>query len=300
MDFLLAAWLFTYICALKPSKLIMIFRKKQTAEHKLLKLRLIWGLAGCILVAFSMSASGCKDKKSTQAGDTNPVVTEVAPPPPPLPPPAKLAPPTPSPEPKNAKVKISTCFGDMIVKLYDETPGHRDNFLMLADLGFYNGLLFHRCIKGFMVQGGDPDSKGAAAGQHLGMGGPGYTIPAEINPNLYHKKGALAAARMGDQMNPTKASSGSQFYIVQGQALNDMQLGQYQSYIGQKKPGFAFTEAQRTIYKTIGGTPMLDMDYTVFGEVIEGLNIVDSINAQPTAPGDRPIKDVIMNVSRLK
>lgn len=253
------------------------------------------------MVIFMASASGCKDKKPAQ---TTTETTQTAPTAPaaPAPPaaPEQLTPPVPSPEPKNAKVKISTRFGDMVVKLYDETPGHRDNFLMLVDKGFYNGLLFHRCIKNFMAQGGDPDSRGAAPGRNLGMGGPGYTIPAEFNPKYFHKKGALSAARMGDQVNPSKASSGSQFYIVQGQPLNDMQLQQYQSYIGQRKPGFTFTDEQKNVYKTVGGTPMLDMDYTVFGEVVSGLNIIDSINAQPTAPGDRPIKDIIMNMQRIQ
>jgi len=259
--------------------------------------RLGLALFGCLVIAFCASSSGCKDKKSTQTTVENVANVETAPPPPP--PPAALMPPVPSPEPKNALVKITTRFGDMTVKLYDETPGHRDNFLMLIEKGFYNGLLFHRCIPGFMAQGGDPNSKGAAPGLNLGMGGPGYTIPAEFNPKLFHKKGALSAARLGDQANPTRASSGSQFYIVQGQKLNDMQLSQYQSYIGQKMPGFVFSDEQKNTYKTIGGAPSLDMDYTVFGEVIEGLNIVDSINAQPTVR-DRPIKDVIMNMQRIK
>lgn len=267
----------------------------------LLNARLIFGLAGCLIVLFTASATGCKDKKSTQSAQQT--TQEVAPPPaPPAPPaaPEKLTPPVPSPEPKNARVKIATRFGNMVVMLYDETPGHRDNFLMLVEKGFYNDLLFHRCIKGFMAQGGDPDSRGAAPGRNLGMGGPGYTVPAEFNPKFFHKKGALAAARMGDQVNPSKASSGSQFYIVQGQPLNDMQIQQYQTYIGQRKPGFVFSEEQKNVYKSIGGTPMLDMDYTVFGEVIEGLNIIDSINAQPTAMGDRPMKDIIMNIQRIK
>jgi cyclophilin family peptidyl-prolyl cis-trans isomerase len=269
-------------------------------KAKMSSFRLICGAIGCLVLAFCMGVSGCKDKKAASATTEQPAAVSAAPAPAPVTEPAKLVPPQPSNEAKNAHVKISTRFGDMIVKLYDDTPGHRDNFLMLTEKQFYNGLLFHRCIKGFMVQGGDPDSKGAAPGQNLGIGGPGYTIPAEINAARFHKKGALAAARQGDQVNPTKASSGSQFYIVQGQVLNDMQLSQYQSYIGQKRPGFAFTEDQKAVYKSVGGTPMLDMDYTVFGEVIEGLNIIDSINAQPTAQGDRPLKDVIMNIQRIK
>jgi cyclophilin family peptidyl-prolyl cis-trans isomerase len=274
-------------------------------HHFQLNSRLLMGLVGCLIVFFTASASGCKDKKAAQASAETQQEVAVAPvpPTPPAPPAesAKLEPPVPSATPKNAKVKISTKFGDMIVKLYDETPGHRDNFLMLVDKGFYNGLLFHRCIRGFMAQGGDPDSKGAAPSRHLGVGGPGYTIPAEFNPKLFHKKGALSAARMGDQANPSKASSGSQFYIVQGQPINDMQMQQYQTYISQRLPGYAFSEEQKNTYKTLGGTPQLDMDYTVFGEVVQGLNIIDSINAQPTIkPGDRPITDIIMNMSRIQ
>jgi cyclophilin family peptidyl-prolyl cis-trans isomerase len=208
--------------------------------------------------------------------------------------------PNPDPNPKNAKVKISTKFGTMVVKLYDETPAHRDNFLMLVERGFYNDLLFHRCIPNFMAQGGDPNSRGAAPTQQLGMGGPGYTVPAEFNPNLIHKKGALSAARQGDQVNPSRSSSGSQFYVVQGSVLTDAQLTQVEAYIGRKTPGFAYTPAQREAYKTIGGTAQLDMDYTVFGEVIEGLNVLDQILAQPTGAGDRPKEDIIMKMEVVK
>lgn len=200
----------------------------------------------------------------------------------------------------NTRVKITTSQGVMIVELYDETPLHRDNFIKLVNEGFYNDLLFHRCIKNFMAQGGDPESRGASPSKMLGMGGPGYTVPAEFNANYIHKKGALAAARQGDQVNPKRASSGSQFYIVQGQQLNDNQLTQFESRAAMKMPGFKYTEEQRKIYKTIGGTAMLDMDYTVFGEVVEGLDVLDKILAQPTKQGDRPLEDITMKMEVIK
>jgi cyclophilin family peptidyl-prolyl cis-trans isomerase len=214
----------------------------------------------------------------------------------------EAAKPAPQPETKqkmNTRIKVTTSLGVMVVELYNETPLHRDNFIKLVKEGFYNDLLFHRCIKGFMAQGGDPDSRGAAPAKALGMGGPGYTIPAEFNANFVHKKGALAAARQGDQMNPKKASSGSQFYIVQGQQLNDNQITQFESRAAMKMPGFKYTDAQRQVYKTIGGTAMLDMDYTVFGEVVEGLDVLDKILAQPTKPGDRPVTDITMKMEFL-
>lgn len=198
------------------------------------------------------------------------------------------------------KVKIHTTYGDMTVLLYDETPLHRDNFAKLVKEGYYNDLLFHRCIKGFMVQGGDPNSRNAAPGAQLGVGGPPYKIPAEFNPNLIHKKGALAAARQGDMVNPKKESSGSQFYIVQGSVMNDMQIDQVQRYVQQKDSTFQYSPAQREIYKTIGGTAQLDMDYTVFGEVIEGLNVIDSIAAQPTNQANRPNMDIKMTMEIIK
>jgi cyclophilin family peptidyl-prolyl cis-trans isomerase len=200
----------------------------------------------------------------------------------------------------NTKVKVTTSLGVMVVELYDETPLHRDNFIKLVNEGFYNDLLFHRCIKNFMAQGGDPESRGASPSKMLGMGGPGYTVPAEFNANLIHKKGALAAARQGDQVNPKRASSGSQFYFVQGQQLNDNQLSQFESRSAMKMPGFKYTEEQRKIYKTIGGTAMLDMDYTVFGEIVEGLDVLDKILAQPTKQGDRPLEDITMKMEVIK
>jgi len=200
----------------------------------------------------------------------------------------------------NAHVKIHTSHGDMLVKLYDETPLHRDNFLKLVGEGYYNDQLFHRCISGFMAQGGDPNSKNAAPNAQLGVGGPGYTVPAEFNPLFVHKKGALAAARQGDQINPQRASSGSQFYLVQGKPLSDAEITQYEMYVGRKTPGFRYSEEQRNTYKTIGGTPMLDMDYTVFGEIVEGLDVVDKILSQPTKSGDRPVTDIKMTMEIVK
>ena len=186
---------------------------------------------------------------------------------------------------------IETEFGNMKIELYDSTPLHKENFIKLASEGFYDDLLFHRVIKGFMVQGGDPNSKDAPKGQSLGAGGPGYKIDAEIGAP--HFKGTLAAARQGSG-NPNKQSSGSQFYIVQGQTYTPDQLkGTALS------KGITYNEDQIKKYGTLGGTPQLDMEYTVFGEVVEGLDVVDKIAAVQTAPGDRPIEDVKMKVRIL-
>jgi peptidyl-prolyl cis-trans isomerase B (cyclophilin B) len=190
---------------------------------------------------------------------------------------------------KTPMVEMVTNMGTMKIKLYDNTPQHRDNFIKLVEQGFYDSVLFHRVIPSFMIQGGDPDSKGAPAGKMLGMGGPGYTVPAEFVETNLHLKGALAAARMGDQMNPTKASSGSQFYIVQGQSLVDSQLDQ----IEQMKK-IKYTEEQRKAYKEKGGTPFLDRDYTVFGELVEGFDVLDKISAVARDRGDRPTQDVMI------
>lgn len=199
-------------------------------------------------------------------------------------------------ENKGTLVLISTDLGRIKVKLYDETPQHRDNFIKLIKEGFYKDLLFHRVIKNFMIQGGDPNSRGAAPGVPLGNGGPGYTIPAEIVSGKFHKKGALAAARLGDQMNPQRASSGSQFYLVQGSIIPENQIPYFENNLRIK-----FTPEQIQAYTTIGGTPHLDGQYTVFGEVIEGLDIIDKIAAVATAqPGDRPIQDVKMDISITK
>ena len=240
-----------------------------------------------------------------------------------------------------SKVLIKTSLGDITVRLYDETPLHRDNFIKLSKEGFYNGTLFHRVIKNFMIQGGDPESKGAAAGVQLGTGGPGYTVPAEfVYPQYFHKKGALAAARQSDQVNPEKKSSGSQFYIVTGEVYSAGKLTQMEKQLEQRmlqsifdslvmenrdkilqlrrnrdqsgiasiqeqlqKETFAkaekkgkpkFTDAQREAYTTVGGTPFLDNDYTVFGEVEDGMDIIDTIQNLATGAGDRPIDDVVM------
>lgn len=194
----------------------------------------------------------------------------------------------------HAYVLIKTSVGNITIMLYNETPKHRDNFIKLAEEGYLDSTLFHRVIKNFMIQGGDPDSRNAAKGQMLGMGGPPYTIPAEFNPKFYHKKGALAAARNGDQVNPTKASSGSQFYIVQGKKYTDAELLALEKQTGRK-----FSEAQKTAYKTVGGTPFLDMNYTVFGKVTEGLSVIDKIAAMATDGNDRPLSDIKMSVTIL-
>ena len=245
-----------------------------------------------------------------------------------------------------AKVKISTTMGDITVRLYDETPLHRDNFLKLASEGFFNGTLFHRVIKDFMIQGGDPESKGAPAGKNLGSGDPGHNVPAEIQPALFHKRGALSAARLGDEVNPTKESSGSQFYIVWGKVYKAPELKQleHQMKMQQEQNIFnalamehreeimnlrrnrdrdglmalqdklakitmekskelgapAFTPEQVEAYTTQGGTPFLDGGYTVFGEVEEGLEVVEAIQKVETAMGDRPKTDVVMNVTVLE
>jgi peptidyl-prolyl cis-trans isomerase B (cyclophilin B) len=207
------------------------------------------------------------------------------------------------PDNSNAQVKITTKFGEMIVQLYDETPQHRDNFLKLVDEGYYNDLIFHRVIKNFMIQGGDPDSRGAAPNARLGAGGPGYTVPAEFNNAFTHKKGVLSAARQGDQVNPKRASSGSQFYIVQGAPVQEAMLLNLEMRRNAGKDStnqFHYTPEDIEYFKTIGGTPHLDGEYTVFGEVIEGLSIVDSIGSVRTMPGDRPVEDVKMKMERVK
>jgi len=185
-------------------------------------------------------------------------------------------------------VKLETTKGDVVIHLYDETPLHRDNFIKLVTEGYYDSTLFHRVIQGFMIQAGDPESRHAASGDPLGFGGPSYKVPAEITPLLYHKKGALAAARQGDAVNPQKESSGSQFYIVQGKPLTPSQLESMER-TGQHPP---FTEEQNQIYTTLGGTPHLDNGYTVFGEVVEGLAVVDSIAAAATDNRNRPLEDI--------
>jgi len=251
---------------------------------------------------------------------------------------------------KATKVRIKTSHGDVVIALYNETPKHKENFIKLVDESFYDNTLFHRVIKDFMIQGGDPNSKGAAAGIALGEGGPGYTIEAEIQNNLYHKKGALCAARQGDNVNPEKRSSGSQFYVVTGKPYQKEELEQMEVQQNRQKENglmqafiqapenaaymarlqeaqaigkdaakraeaeaainvlaeeikplaladfvpFKFTEEQLKDYTTNGGTPFLDNAYTVFGEVIKGMEVINQIGTTATAPGDRPLEDIVV------
>jgi len=248
------------------------------------------------------------------------------------------------------KVRIKTSHGDVVIALYNETPKHKENFIKLVNESFYDNTLFHRVIKDFMIQGGDPNSKGAAAGIALGEGGPGYTIEAEIQNNLYHKKGALCAARQGDNVNPEKRSSGSQFYVVTGKPYQKEELEQMEVQQNRQKENglmqafiqapenaaymarlqeaqaigkdaakraeaeaainvlaeeikplaladfvpFKFTEEQLKDYTTNGGTPFLDNAYTVFGEVIKGMEVINQIGTTATAPGDRPLEDIVV------
>src|SRR3989304_4408590 len=245
-------------------------------------------------------------------------------------------------------VLIETNYGTIKLKLYNETPLHRDNFLKLVGNHFYDSLLFHRVINTFMIQGGDPDSKNAPSQKMLGDGDVGYTIPAEFHPEIFHKRGVLAAARNGDEVNPEQASSGCQFYIVQGKVFNDSLLGVVEKRITRMKAynkvvrnpenkqlldkfnqfqkqenadsikaakakidqltdaeivniiPYKIPFEQRKIYTTIGGTPHLDGSYTVFGEVIEGMEVVDKIAAVPRNKADRPLTDVRMKISVIK
>ncbi len=197
-------------------------------------------------------------------------------------------------KPKHQFVKIKTDKGECIIMLYNQTPLHRDNFLKLAKEGFYNGTLFHRVIKEFMIQGGDPDSKTAKPGQALGEGDLGYRVKAEFRDSLFHKKGVLAAAR---DDNPGKESSASQFYIVQGKKWTDETLDQVQT---NRMKGRQIPASQREVYKTIGGTPHLDQNYTVYGEVVQGIDMIDTIASVKKAAGDRPFEDIKMEVSVLK
>lgn len=242
---------------------------------------------------------------------------------------------------KETMLKIEITAGDILIKLYNETPGHRDNFIKLAENGTYEGTLFHRVIKEFMIQAGDPESKNAPKGKMLGSGDVGYTLPAEfVYPKYFHKKGALSAARQGDNVNPKKESSGCQFYIVTGkvysdsallsmeQQMNQMRLNNAFNALAQKhmkevyklrkdgdqeglmnlqdsliaqaeaqvkgEPEFHFTPEQVKAYTTVGGTPHLDGEYTVFGEVVEGMDIVDQIQKVKTDRNDRPEEDVVI------
>ncbi len=198
---------------------------------------------------------------------------------------------------QSTKVLMKTTMGDITMELYDDTPMHKENFIKLINEKFFEGLLFHRVMNTFMIQTGDPDSKNAEAGTMLGSGGPGYKIPAEIRPDRWHKKGSLAAARQNDKVNPNKESSGSQFYIVQGKKWSANQLKNLDSRRAKK-----FTEEQKKHYSEVGGYPPLDFEYTVFGEVIKGLDIVDKIAAvEVNKPSNRPVKDVkILSMKIIK
>ncbi len=190
---------------------------------------------------------------------------------------------------KDSLVLLQTDYGDMLFVLYEQTPKHRANFLKLVREKFYDGLLFHRVIKDFMIQGGDPNSKNAKPGEMLGMGGLDYRIDAEFHPDLFHKRGALAAAR---DNNPQKASSSCQFYIVQGRTFTDEELDALSARIQHK-----FPVEHREFYKTKKGTPHLDQNYTVFGEMLEGFEVLEKIIAEPTDARDRPLKDIRMKAS---
>jgi cyclophilin family peptidyl-prolyl cis-trans isomerase len=193
----------------------------------------------------------------------------------------------------NVRIKISTDSGNIIVKLSDSTPLHRDNMVKLIRQGFYDSLLFHRVIPQFMIQGGDPGSKYAAPGTMLGSGGDTMArIPAEFNTALYHKKGVLAAARDG---NPQKASSACQFYLVEGKLYTDEQLN-----IHELQKGFKYTPEQRKMYTTVGGTPQLDAAYTVFGEIESGVEVIGKISGVPRDGANRPLGDIRMRIEILK
>jgi cyclophilin family peptidyl-prolyl cis-trans isomerase len=197
--------------------------------------------------------------------------------------------------PLSCLIEIETDFGTMLAELSNATPQHRDNFIKLAEEGFFDGTLFHRVIAEFMIQGGDPNSKDAPAGMPLGSGGPGYTVPAEMRDSLVHIKGALSAARLGDAGNPTKASSGSQFYIVHGKVLDANMLTRIEA-----GKGIHYTPDQKKAYMEIGGTPFLDREYTVFGHVIKGFDVLDKIAEVQKDPRDRPLKDVKMKIRVIK
>lgn len=196
-------------------------------------------------------------------------------------------------------VELVTTAGTIVLRLYDSTPLHRDNFLRLVKSHYFDSILFHRVIQNFMIQAGDPNSKTANAGQPLGNGGPAYKIPAEFRPSLFHKKGALAAARMGDNVNPQRESSASQFYIVQGRTFTDKELDSVEIV---RLNGTKLPLEHRAYYKTTGGTPQLDQNYTVFGEVVKGLEVVDKIAAVATSKAqdrDRPLQDVRILSAKL-
>lgn len=196
---------------------------------------------------------------------------------------------------KKTMLVISTDYGQMKAVLFDETPLHKENFIKLVKEGYFDSTLFHRVIEGFMIQGGDPTSKNAKPGQMLGNGGPSYTIAAEFKQELVHRKGALAAARQADQVNPRKESSGSQFYIAQGKVYTQDELRTLASRMGKQ-----FNQTQIEAYTTVGGIPFLDYEYTVFGQVIEGLEVIDKIAAVQTDRNDRPKQDIRMTIKLVE
>ena len=258
--------------------------------------KLLTSLMSLAIILFLSSASGCNEDATATNNVASAEITtqEIA-----KEEPLENASPV---EKQGQKVKITTQQGDITVLLYDDTPLHRDNFIKLVKEGFYNDLLFHRVMNNFMIQGGDPNSKGAAADVRLGSGGPGYKIDAEFLDHRVHVKGALAAARQPDQVNPARQSSGSQFYIVHGKSTPKQQLlGMEASRNRGKAPEdqFHYTPEQIEAYETMGGTPFLDGQYTVFGEVVEGLNVVDAIAGVKTKPGDRPVEDVVMSMTLI-
>lgn len=196
--------------------------------------------------------------------------------------------------PKDCLISMETSMGSLTIRLYDGTPKHRDNFIKLVESGFYDGLLFHRVMGGFMIQGGDPNSKNAKPGQRLGTGGPGYTVPQEFSQEFVHVKGALAAARQPDRVNPKKNSSGSQFYIVDGKTYTEESLAPIET-----KLGFKYSEEMKNQYITNGGTPFLDMEYTVFGMVEKGIEVIDAIAESRTDAANRPTEDVKILKARV-
>jgi cyclophilin family peptidyl-prolyl cis-trans isomerase len=196
-------------------------------------------------------------------------------------------------------IELLTTEGIIVLRLSDSTPEHRDNFIRLVKSNYFDSLLFHRVISGFMIQAGDPNSKSAPARQPLGNGGPAYTLPAEMNTSLFHKKGALAAARKGDDVNPERRSSGAQFYIVHGKTFTDAQMDSIEVV---RLQGRKISPERREYYKTIGGTPQLDGNYTIFGEVVSGQEVVDKIAAMPVSTGpdtNRPLQDIRIISAKL-